>query len=745
MSEEKRGGKYPQKYVAYALIISYVCMVISTISGNAFLISLFSSLTAFLTGTLIMTCLPEMGDFWPPCFLLGAGIYMWFLGDFINFVSVYLMKLPRPDALIDTIYLFPNLFYGASVALYFFQKLKGRSFYQFLVNVFSFSVIGFVLVRKILMAANAYATMDVFELTRVYLYFFINIFILIMMFHMAYMIAAETGFKGTNTMILGIFVYVVLDLPYNYLSIIGNDPENVWLNLVYMLCMMLMAHGIYHQIHHRHVFRLREQKYNEKTQKRIRIAVFIGMAISVILLIAGFFDKDEFLYVLIVMLAFWVTTASFQNSALNEQLIKQQDLLTGLYNRRYSSRVLEESVRASQERNDSFCVYCIDLNLFKPINDTYGHDMGDRVLKEFGKRMLALPEDYISFRTGGDEFMVIRNRVKNFEAVQEGAEVLLNLFRTPVELDSYEFRLSGSIGAAVYRTHSENTNDLVRYADVAMYVVKHSGKKDDFMLFDREFVKTVEEHNSLEGLLMNAEPERDFILCYQPRLDNKTGRITGAEVFPRLKGNEHVTAAQIIPVAEETGLINRLGMWIARESVATLSAWDEDNVKNFVIKINLAPLQLLDKEFIEGLKELTGQKGISPEKICLDISNEVIMGADTFAKATLKELCDFGFMLSLNNFGGGDINLSYILECGFKEIDLSHSLIERAISDPGAAALIHSVIALADAMKVDVSAVGIETKEQAELMKGMDIKSMQGFYYGKPVPAKEFKEAYLTV
>ena len=274
-------------------------MIVLTIVGNDCLIAFFSALTAFLIGTLIMTCLPEMEGFRLPSFLLGVGIYMRFLGDIVNFISVYVLKIPRPDIMIDTIYLLPNLFYGVSVATYFLQKLKGRQLYQFLVNVFSFSVLGFVFVRKVLIAANAYKTMDFFKLGRVYLYFFINIYIIMMIFHMAYMIAAESGFKGTNTMIIGMFVYIVMDFPYNYLTIIGENSENYWLNLVYMLCMMLMAHGIYHQIHYKHVFRLKEHEYNEKTEKRIRIGIFIGIALSMILLVLKYIDKDDFLYILI--------------------------------------------------------------------------------------------------------------------------------------------------------------------------------------------------------------------------------------------------------------------------------------------------------------------------------------------------------------------------------------------------------------------------------------------------------------
>ncbi len=735
--------RWYDKIVAGALILSYVLMIVGTIAGNQLMIEFFSTSTSFLAGTLIMICLPRMGSFALPSFLLGFGIYMWFLGDLINFAANQVLHIPRPDLLIDTIYLFPNVFYGIAVAVYFLQKLKGRALYQFLVNVFSFSVIGFVLVRRILIYAKAYQSMGMAELVRVYLYFFMNIFILIMIFHMVYMIAAETGLKGTNTMILGIFVYVLMDLPYNYLSVIGQNQENVWLNLIYMFCMMLMAHGIFHQIRHKHVFRLKEHEYTEKTIRGVRIGVLAGIIISLILFAAGVFQQEDLMYLLTALLGYWVTTASFQNGALNEQLIKQRDILTGLYNRRYSDVVLAECVGAVQDKEEVFCVYCIDLNHFKPINDTYGHDMGDRVLKVFGSRMLKLSGDYISFRTGGDEFMVIRRHIAGENDVQKGAKVLLELFRRPVELDTYIFRLSGSIGGAIYRTHTTDTEDLIRYADTAMYMVKKSKRKDDFRLFDKDLVRTVEEHRELEEKLAAADPKKDFVLYYQPQLDQKTGKVVGAEIFPRLKGNESYSAGDLIPVAEEIGLMSRLGIWIAEESIGRLASWISNSGSELFIKLNLAPLQLLDREFTDRLKDLTRRLSVSPARIRLDISNEVIMGAAGSAKAVLKELHRFGFLLTVNDFGGGDINLSHILDCGFREIDISHSLIARAVSDPEAKLLIRSIITIADTMGISAAAVGIETKEQATLMRGMNIANVQGYYYGMPAPAAEFEAAYV--
>lgn len=742
--KDEQRGRLDLPIIA-ALIASYVFMFIVTALGNDFLHNLISPITAFLAGTLIMLCLKRMGGFWLPSFLLGVGIYIWVVADVISFVSGFLLHTEITDTLTQTLYVFPNYFFGISVAVYFIQKLRGRQLYQFLVNVFTFTVIGFVAIRKLLDYASSFRTLDSFSLLRVYLYFFINFFIIVMIFHMVYMIAAESGLKGTNTMIIGIFVYTLLDIPYNYSIVIGRDPENNWLNLIYMLCMMLMAHGIYHQIRHHHVFRLKAYEYNQKSMKRIRWLILLGIVVSALLWYSGFFDRNDFFYLLIAMLVSWVMTSSFQNGALNEQLIKQQDLLTGLFNRRYSSVVLGDCQKAAEENHELFSVYCIDLNHFKPVNDTYGHDMGDRVLQEFGSRMLKLPSDYISFRTGGDEFTVIRKNTMDEASVKKGAETLQELFSTPIMLDTYVFQLSGSIGVATYGTHAKDPEDLLRYADAAMYAVKHSGKKDDYRIFDSGLVATVEKHRALETKLKNASPEHDFVLHYQPKLEKETGKLSGVEVFPRLKGpgNDIYTAGELIPIAEEVGIMSRLGIWIATEAVSHVEKWNRAHHLELSVSINLAPLQLLDEEFLNALKRIASESTMPIHKIILEVSNEVIMGAAGSAKETLKMLHEIGFGLVLNDFGGGDINLSHIIDCGFDGIDMSHSLIVRAEKDQKANELLHCIIAIADAFHITVSAVGIETESQRSMIDGLRVQYVQGYFYWKPMPAEEFEKECL--
>lgn len=729
--------------VVALLLTSYVLFCAFTFLNNEALILLCSPITCFLTGLLILLCLGRMGDFKTPSLLLALGIFMYCLADVLTLVNTLFVHEEFIDDLITIIFLLPNYFFGVSVAVYFFKKLKGRQFYQFLINSFILTVIGFIGLVKLLQHLGSFNTLEDFELIRIYLYFFINFYIIIMVVHMIYMIASESGLKGTNTMIIGIIVYILMDIPYTWQQAIGNDPENIYQNLIYMLCMMLMAHGIFHQIRHHHSFTLKAYTYTEKAVKRTTITVVAGIALSIVLMATGFLSQNEFLYLLIAFLAYWIMTSTLHNGALNEQLLKQQDLLTGLYNRRYLSTVMDRTVQHSRDNGERFAVFCIDLNSFKPINDTYGHEMGDQVLKEFGKRMLDLPSDYISFRTGGDEFMMVKKDINKDSDINDTALKIQKLFNTPVKIESYVFHLSGSTGVAVFPDDSEDTDVLIRYADAAMYSIKHSNQKDGYRTFDRSLVEHVEQHKYLESKLKDADPAKDFALYYQPRFSAENTELIGVEVFPRLKGDDSYTAAQILPIAKETGIMNRLSRWIAETALRQLGKWNEERDTELFISINLSPLQLLDQDFVEYLKSLARELSIETRLIHLDVGNDVIMGNSGTAKEALQRLSGYGFSLALNDFGGDDINLQHILDCGFSSISLSPALIHRADSDPDAGTLIHAVITLTESLKVSASAVGIETEAQEKKIKEMGVSSLQGFYYGRPQDCEAFEKSFL--
>ncbi len=723
-----------------AILVSYGCFCISTFLRNNFFILLFSPVTVTLTGVLMLFCLKRLGIYWVPSLILACGVLFYALADIIVFFDEAVTGKFAMGELIATIYLFPNYLFGTSVAVYFLQKLKRTELYQFLVNVFVFTSFGLVAFRHILIYLGSYEILTRSELLRVYLYFSINIFILIMLFNMSCMIAAGGGIKSTNIMILGIFVYIIFDIPYTYLQAIGQDPENDYTNLCYVLCMMLMASGLYFQVKKEYDFKLKGYEYSERTAKRTSIFVTVGILASLVLLCTNHIDRDEFFYIVLPMLVYWLTYSVLHNGALNEQLLKQRDILTGLYNRRYCGDIMAESVKMSYDTGKKFAVFYADLNSFKPINDSYGHDMGDRVLKEFGSRMLALPSDYVSFRTGGDEFMIVKNGVESEADLDATAVHLQRLFNTPLNLDTYIFTLSGSIGYALYPDDSKETDNLIRYADAAMYSVKHSANKDDFKRFDKGLVASVEKHKSLENRLKDADPAKDFELRYQPRIDTGTGKTVAVEVLPRLKSEEECTAYELIPIAEEVGLMNRLGKWIIETALDQQKKWRDEDGKNIAISVNLSPLQLLDKDFLTRLRKITESDGLDPSGILLEISNEAIMGASTAVRQTLWDLNKYGYHLVLNDFGGGNINLSQMQDCGFTAINLSPSLV-LGEEDKKVKTLIKAIVSMAMELDIKVCAIGVESREQAEALGKMGITCLQGFYYGKPLSAEDFKNS----
>jgi diguanylate cyclase (GGDEF)-like protein len=725
------------------MLLSYLCFAITTVMQNDFLITVFSPITALLIGILIIKCIDRMGSFVVPTLLLALGVFMWALADILTFFNTWMLHKDAIDSLITIIFLLPNYFFGFAIALYFFKKLKGRELYHFLINSFTLTIVSFVAFRKILEHLHSFDRLLNFDLIRVYLYFFINLLIIIMIVHMLYMSVSEAGIRGINAIMTGIFFYIMLDIPYTYQQAIGNDPENIYQNLMYMFCMMLIAYGILRQALNKHTYRLKTYIYTENAVKRTRLIVVTGIVISCFLWMGHFLAQNDFFYLLITLLAYWIMTSTFHNDSLSEQLLKQQDILTGLYNRRYINTVMEEAVTAASETGTRFAVYCIDLNSFKPINDTYGHDMGDQVLREFGSRMLELSSDYVSFRTGGDEFMIIRKSIENSTDVTDSAQTIQSLFNRPVNVVTYTFRLSGSIGVAVYPEDSDNTETLMRYADAAMYTVKHSTHKDGYRIFDRSLIDTVEIKRLLESRLKNADPARDFALYYQPRVSSQTGELIGAEVFPRLRGEDEYSAAQLLPIAEEVGLMKRLSIWIAETAIRQLCAWNKDRKDKLYISLNLSPLQLLDKDFVEFLTQVTKELDIDTSLIHLDIGNSVIMGASDTAKDTLVYLSKFGFSLALNDFGGDDINLLHILDCGFSIIHLSPSLVRRLDSDKKAEVLIRSIIALTESMSITAAAVGVETAGQEKILKEMGIHSLQGYYYGRPQEAQAFESRFI--
>lgn len=771
--------KKTQKFVLMTTIFLYIVFVVSTIAEVDFAIELFSTLTAFSAGTIILCCLDDMDDFFWPSILLTMGIYSWAFADLIRFTNHYVLGEDPLSLFVRTLYLMPNYCFGLSLTTYIVIKLKGRrrELSYLLANAFCLSGIEFVLTRKMLHYISKDVTLSFATEIRVLMYFFINFFIIILIIHLFRLIGASNIRTGTALVPFGILAYIVFDFQYNYQEAIGKEPENIFTNLIYMLFMILVAVGIMIQNNKKHRYFLAVSDFSSKAIKTRFIITSVGLAINITACALHFLTLDEALYIIILLMAYLIMLYISRTDMLNEHLLEQQmketealedmveekthelkeankylerlsstDLLTGLYNRRFGYEYLEKLHKECEENNGGYSVLCIDLNQFKPINDTYGHEMGDKVLKEFGDRMLALPDKFTAVRTGGDEFMLIMRNDNDINSpdyklyIEQDAFSIQRMFHTPVILDTYVFHLSASIGVASYPEDSTDMATLVQYADSAMYTIKHSSQKDGYCLFDSSLVKDAIKDKELKEKLSKADPEHDFELRYQPQYDVNEGKVVGVgvEVFPHLNnGEDDISPATLIPLAEELGLMNSLGTWLTKTSMEQINAWQKELNKELTLTINLSPLQIIDDDYIRFLENIGKEYGIDYSRVTLDIDNEVIMSSVASSKATIKRLHERGFKLSLNNFGGGDINLSYVLNCGFDGLKLSPSLIANA-DKPDTMKLIKSIIAIAKSFNIEVTAVGIESDEQAERMQALGITKMQGYHFGKPSTVNEF-------
>lgn len=762
-----------EKSLVVLIAISFVSYFVSTVIGNDYLMDLLSPVTVALVFILLLSEIPRLGPFKWSTVAMAVGMAIWFVADVIYlYADFYSENYDALMALTDDIYLLPDACFAMCISIYMLSMLKGKGteIAFLMANTLCFSICGFVMIYRfhVIAAGPGHSGAHWKEL----IFFFISFYIIMMDLGLLIRIGTKNIHRGTVITNIGIIGYAVLDLEYDFMRALGHDAENDYANLLYVLTMIFMCVGTTIQICKKYDFEFIERDFTGKGTKRRFFLIAIFMFIDVGFMMTGILTQTLGMYILITFMSYLITNYVLHSSHLNEELIMQQkeqnavleerikektkdlqsandqlvtlsstDMLTGLYNRRSAVEILEKIHNEAKTERKTYAVFCADLNHFKPINDTYGHEMGDNVLIEIGKRLNSLPEKFTSFRMGGDEFLICLKDIKDHEEIETAADNIRGLFNQSIIHDNYIFNLSASIGIAIYPDDClESYEILINYADNAMYDVKRSANKDGYKFFDKRMINEISKAQFISKTIANSIPEKDYILHFQPQIDVDSNEVIGVEVFPHLRGDmENISPAQIIPMAEECGLMSRLGIWIVKDSFETVAEWKETYGKNLELTINLSPLQLLDAEFIESLEKMSKEYGLTTDRIILDISSNVIMGAASSARDTMEAFHNYGFKLSLNDFGGNSINLSYLMNCGINYIKLSRNLISGVETDKATKVLIDSIMRFSSAMGIIVTAVGVETESQYKALNDMGITKMQGYLISKPVRRDEFE------
>ena len=420
------------------------------------------------------------------------------------------------------------------------------------------------------------------------------------------------------------------------------------------------------------------------------------------------------------------------------------DALTGLPNRVMFYDRLQQAISAAKRNDHLLAVMMVDLDRFKHVNDTLGHDAGDELLVIVAQRLSALVREADTVaRIGGDEFKIILSDIKNADEASIVAQKIIDNLTPPIQIKGKMVTIGASIGIAIYPTDDVEIEQLIKFSDMALYKAKESGR-NCYLYFSSDLQTQVLDHIEMENDMKKAIELSEFTLQYQPKINLHDGSLSGMESLIRWRHPEKglISPDEFIPFAEETGLIIPLGEWIFNTACQQLRLWEESLEHPFNLAINLSVLQFQQKDFIHTMKNIIDIHGINPKYLELEITESMVMADVDKAIDIMKQLRGLGLKLAIDDFGTGYSSLSYLKQFPINTLKIDRSFVRDLTIDSKDAAMVRAIISMAKDLDLEVVAEGVETKEQLEFLRMHGCQYVQGFYFSKPLNVEDF-DAYI--
>ncbi len=436
-----------------------------------------------------------------------------------------------------------------------------------------------------------------------------------------------------------------------------------------------------------------------------------------------------------------------ESQRLHAQLIRQahHDVLTGLPNRAYFEETLEQTLQAAQAASRKVAVFCIDLDRFKQINDTFGHNAGDRCLCELARRITSRLQGAGTLaRTGGDEFMLLLGNLEQAELAEHLASLLLYDLKTPLKLEAGEMELVVSVGIAVFPDDGVDGGQLWRDADVAMYRAKRAGGSQ-WVRVSREISRTAIEANEIEHSLRRALKSGELALAYQPQV-TVSGELHCLEALVRFRDPllASISAERVISIAEESGLIVALGDWVLDEVCRQSRAWMHEGFAPVQMALNVSPLQLNRLNFTLKVASTLERYHLSPRLLEFEVTESTVMPDRGAAPDQIAMLARTGIRFSVDDFGTGYSSLGRLHQLPVESLKIDSSFIRLIAERKGTYPTVRAIIALAHTFGLQVVAEGVETAEQLRILRALECDRVQGYLFSKPLPASEVRP-FLTL
>lgn len=427
----------------------------------------------------------------------------------------------------------------------------------------------------------------------------------------------------------------------------------------------------------------------------------------------------------------------------NEEQIRylaNYDSLTGLPNRAQLDLQIKNLLSLAKRNDKKITVMFLDLDHFKDINDTLGHSVGDTLLIQASARLQSLlrEEDMIA-RLGGDEFIILLPNIQMSGATQV-AQKLLEIFANPFQIKEQELSISASIGIALYPNDGTDFETLYKNADTAMYRAKHEGR-NGYCFFTNEMQEHSARNLELSNALRHALEKNQFQLHYQPQISSKDGKIIGAEALLRWHHPDHgnISPLEFIPILEENGLILLIGEWVLRTAVSQAKEWMEQGSQPIIMAVNISAVQFRHLSLPDTVSSILRDVGLSPEYLELELTESVAMHDPQKAIDVMNNLHDRGIRMSIDDFGTGYSSLSHLKKFKVYKLKIDQSFVRDITIDQEDKAIVSAIISMAKRLGLQTIAEGVETAEQLEYLQQEGCDEIQGYFYSKPLSAKEFE------
>ncbi len=471
-----------------------------------------------------------------------------------------------------------------------------------------------------------------------------------------------------------------------------------------------------------------KQKYVQETQYKITTIILVFLLLIIMLILVWSFKMKK----------------EIQKRILAEKELKylaQHDALTNLPNRTLFTDRLKQSIKNSTRFEEKVAVIFIDLDHFKDINDSLGHDAGDILLTSVANKLKnSIRETDTVARFGGDEFAIILDRFKDEKALSSAIDSIMNSIRGSLTIDNQKLYISLSLGVCIYPNDGSSTEILLKNADIAMYKAKNSGR-NNYQFFSPEMTSQAEHRIKLKSQLQNSITANQMEVYYQLQIDARDEKIIGMEALVRWHHPEKglVSPFEFIKLAEEIGFIIELDEWVMRTALLQCKQWYEDGLNPGKLSLNLSMLRLEKKGLLQSVEQIIQKHSIKPQHFAFEITETKIMKNPKESIKKLEELNDLGIQIYIDDFGTGYSSLSYLKELPISKLKIDRSFVRDIPKDKDDIEITKTIIAMAKNLNLDVIAEGVETQEQKEFLLENGCSEIQGYLFHKPSPAKEIE------